>query len=230
MINSKHALKDMWMTDTQTKTRLGFLDELIEQRQVIQDAHDNWVKAKEVAASRKKKYEAEVSQLHEMLDDDPDQQKLFSREQTVEVRPDDADPGEPVGGFAPNPWQEMDIVELQRYGVTESQTDRLIEAGFSTMGDLQARMLKEGAWWWKDVKGVGEGKAEKINEALTAIVTEQQAKSGELDELDPSFEAKEEAAPAAQPEAKSYGDPHEYEDVEDEDEIDEDEEDDLDYI
>jgi len=135
--------------------QLAHFDEVLRQRTAVRLAFADWQHHKDIASAKKKKYEAEQSALDVLLDEDPLQQKLFKPEAAATVADD---------------WRSLDINQLQNHGVTESQCDKLSAAGIDTLGDLQDWMQKHGQFWTRDIKGIGESKAEAIADAMNAIV------------------------------------------------------------
>ena len=59
---------------------------------------------------------------------------------------------------------------LSRAGIDGKPAECLLAAHIDTLGKLQALMEKHGAWWFREVEGIGEGKAEKIGEAFNAFL------------------------------------------------------------
>lgn len=178
------------MSSATENQRLEHFDIVLEQRKICQEAWSEWQHFAEIAKAKKKKYEAERNQLDVVLDEDPAQKKLFTASE---------DPAEPTDDSAPaittDEWSALDVNQLQHHGITESQCEKLSEHGLQTLGDLQSLMQKEGQWWWKEVKGVGEGKAEKIADAMNAIIM---AAMPEGEEIDAEFEVRPDS-PADEP-------------------------------
>lgn len=67
-------------------------------------------------------------------------------------------------------WRQLAIDNLAGE-VTVKDLDKLSSAGISTLGDLQDRMVKEGTWWAKSIKGVGEASQTRIEDAFNTFVT-----------------------------------------------------------
>lgn len=49
---------------------------------------------------------------------------------------------------------------------------KLLEAGISTLGELQDRMTEEGTWWNRAIKGIGVAAKERIENLFNAFVTD----------------------------------------------------------
>lgn len=54
-------------------------------------------------------------------------------------------------------------------GITDANVDALVDAELGTIGLLESHMKKHGEHWFKSLKGIGEGKACKIAEALGCL-------------------------------------------------------------
>lgn len=147
----------------QTDQRLSHFSEVLEQRRIVRAAWEEWSRQKEISAAKKKKWEAEQSQLDVLLDEDPDQQRLFTTPLAVP-------PSEPEPEIVQDNWRDLDVNQLQDHGITESQCEKLSAAGIDTLGALQDLMQRNGQFWAKDLKGIGEQKAEKIADAMNVIV------------------------------------------------------------
>ena len=59
---------------------------------------------------------------------------------------------------------------ISRVGVKGKPAECLLAAHIDTLGKLQSLMEKHGAWWFREVKGIGESTAEKIGEAFNAFL------------------------------------------------------------
>lgn len=68
-------------------------------------------------------------------------------------------------------------------GITDAIADVLGDAEFGTIGLLEAHMKKHGEFWFKSLKGIGEGKACKIAEALGCLRACYPVDTEPLDEL-----------------------------------------------
>lgn len=60
-------------------------------------------------------------------------------------------------------WQSLPIAELN---LPKRQAKAIVDAGFSTLGQLQSQMNDQGIWWAKQIKDLGDGGAEKVSDAF----------------------------------------------------------------
>ncbi len=115
--------------------------------------------AKERAKAAKERYTSALDELDALIERGPDyQQKL----------PGMADVGKPAeqspGGFVDNSWRELSVSELE---LPEAIAVDLTDAGIETLGQLADRTNQD--QWWRDIDGIGPGKAEKVADAFAAF-------------------------------------------------------------
>ncbi len=137
------------------KLKREHYEEILECQQVVSQACMNWLDAKGTAAARKKTYEGALEELQAVIRRNPLQPKLFDDSDTVDTG---------------SQWREMCISTLIGDDVTEKQVEKLENHGIHTLGQLQQLMEKEGTFWSKEIKGIGEKAATAIEDALNAIV------------------------------------------------------------
>lgn len=72
---------------------------------------------------------------------------------------------------APDAWRKWPVNTLGDYGLSIGKVKLLSEAGLKNMGKLMDRMNKAGAedFWWKDIKGFGEGGYDNMVNAIMAL-------------------------------------------------------------
>jgi hypothetical protein len=68
-------------------------------------------------------------------------------------------------------WRKWKTEKLGQYGLPAGKVKLLEDAGLGTMGKLMDAMAKQGAedFWWKDVKGFGEGGYDAMTEAIVKL-------------------------------------------------------------
>jgi hypothetical protein len=118
-----------------------------------------WIDAKELAADYKKRLDGLYEDLAEMAREQLGFGPLF-----------DSTPAEPQSVDAPvdpNAWRSVAIDALLDHGVTAKHVEKLHDADITTLGKL-ADMSASGLSWFKDVKGIGEAAADKIQNAAQA--------------------------------------------------------------
>lgn len=54
-------------------------------------------------------------------------------------------------------------------GISEAIADKLVDNGLHTIGELESHMRQNGVYWFKPLKGIGEGKADSILDAVNAL-------------------------------------------------------------
>lgn len=68
------------------------------------------------------------------------------------------------------PLEDWRSEPISRCGITGKPAESLLAAHIDTLGKLQDLMQKHGSFWHREVKGIGEGKAEKIGEQFNAYL------------------------------------------------------------
>ncbi len=88
---------------------------------------------------------------------------------TIDLNPEDwteiVDAPNPINGE----WRKFTIDRLAG-DVTAKDRERLAGANLLTFGDLQDRMQRDGTWWARDIKGIGEAGQTRIEDAFNAVV------------------------------------------------------------
>lgn len=54
-------------------------------------------------------------------------------------------------------------------GISEAIADKLVDNGLHTIGELESHMRQHSVYWFKPLKGIGEGKADSILDAVNAL-------------------------------------------------------------
>jgi len=54
-------------------------------------------------------------------------------------------------------------------GISEAIADKLVDNGLHTIGELESHMRQHSVYWFRPLKGIGEGKADVILEAVNAL-------------------------------------------------------------
>lgn len=97
------------------------------------------------------------------------------------------DPAQMAIPFVPE-WRKSEIDALRELGISQKVCDTLAAADVNTLGDLQDRMKKHGQFWWKDIKGIGDGKASNITDAFNEFVTRsEQGQDTEPEDFDEEY-------------------------------------------
>lgn len=68
-------------------------------------------------------------------------------------------------------WRKFTIDRLAG-DVTANDREKLAGANLLTFGDLQDRMQRDGTWWARDIKGIGEAGQTRIEDAFNAAISE----------------------------------------------------------
>lgn len=95
-------------------------------------------------------------------DDDDDNAQLFDGDEQGEG-----------GGKAPqgaDAWKPIKIGVLQQHGVTAKQIEILQDHNITTLGKYGELGVKHGAYWHRDIKGIGPEVAGKIGDAYNAYL------------------------------------------------------------
>lgn len=121
----------------------------------VQSCEQDLNDAKSVVKDAKARLDAAISNLRRIVRSPWDERELPFGDQPEEA-------GEQASTAGPDPALELSIIEL---GLTEKETDKLLEAGIDTVGDLEERMKRNPEFWMRDIKGFGEAKIEKLLEA-----------------------------------------------------------------
>lgn len=82
--------------------------------------------------------------------------------------------GEHLSGLESTPaasveWRRMAIEKLTGE-VTEKDLDKLAGANILTLGDLQDLMTKNGSWWARAIKGIGEAGQTRIEDSFNRLL------------------------------------------------------------
>jgi len=64
------------------------------------------------------------------------------------------------------PWRALPLAELK---LSKRVTNALVDAGLTTIDELVRHMEKQGEWWAKQIKGLGEKGSETVCDALAAF-------------------------------------------------------------
>jgi len=54
-------------------------------------------------------------------------------------------------------------------GISEAIADKLVDNGLRTIGELESHMRQNSVYWFRPLKGIGEGKADVILDAVNAL-------------------------------------------------------------
>lgn len=54
-------------------------------------------------------------------------------------------------------------------GISEAVADKLVDNHINTIGELESHMRQHGVYWFRPLKGIGEGKADSILDAVNAL-------------------------------------------------------------
>jgi hypothetical protein len=121
--------------------------------------------ASEAAKRAKKALEAEQDQLEDFLRrmDDPMQARLPLADPEANGQ---ADP-EPDPADESDEWRSVALVGLMPYGLTAALIGKLADASIETIGQL-VDYTADGKKRLIDIRGIGEGKALTISDALAA--------------------------------------------------------------
>ncbi len=122
------------------------------------------LRAEEFHKAANKRYKAARDEYDGIKNRGPEILPLFDNNQPApetEVEPAIA----ADAGQVNDDWRRAGIEELQRHGIKAGMTDKLVEDGITTIGQLED--LRAGAGL-KSIKGIGQGKADKIEEAVLA--------------------------------------------------------------
>lgn len=97
--------------------------------------------------------------------------------EAVTPKSEQVQPEAPASPSMPDSYKEEAKALEEKYlqtriadlgGLSERQVKLLEEAEIRTVSELMARTKERETWWYKDIKGFGEGAAEKLDEALLA--------------------------------------------------------------
>ena len=171
---------------TTTEDRLA---ELEEWEEAVREARLNekaakveYERRKAATKTAKAEWEEAVEAMGEAIDQKPGKYPLFEQQ---------ADQG-PV---EPAEWRSTPLADI--IAPTTAAKLAECEASITTIGDLQDFVNAQGDLWWRDVPGIGEGKAEKIGDAVAQWFADH-----------PEFREPEEPEPV-EPEAEASTDPGE---------------------
>ena len=122
---------------------------VVELNMEVEQASREWADAKEVAKDAKEAYDASVMRLRAAI------KRVNDPQQELPFPPEDGglhgDDGE---------WRS---VELEELGIVGTLAERLIDAGLTTLGAISDYTAADKRL--TDIKGIGDGKAEKIQAA-----------------------------------------------------------------
>lgn len=135
------------------------------QRQTLREVEAEWEEAHSEAGILKKRMEKNQETLNKIVDE---LQQTMNGDSFNPSLPFEA-AMEPVTDEA---WKQTDLTTL---GLTGKLAETLQEAGLSTLGQIVA--YTESGKVLTDIKGIGQGKAEKIDDACAAFWETQRALS-----------------------------------------------------
>jgi len=155
-----------------TRLKREHYEAIIELQNAVNRSRDKYIDANDLSKDRKKDYEAKLGELQGLINSDPLQPKLWEDQDTVDTKDSKA------------PWRSADVISLTEEGITEKQCQKLTDFGIMTLGEMQSRMQREGTFWAKEIKGVGEALQTKIEDALNSIVCAMEVGVEEKQEAD----------------------------------------------
>lgn len=190
-------------------------EQIIHKQMAVDRLLEAWEEAKKDAANAKKSYETAVEALQRLIRTPPSQLPLFqeqeasqptdseedeldSEEAASETESDDVDQVEQEPATSdssapaadPEAWRATSLEELIVYGLSDAVVKKFAEGGIHTLGDACDFQMGERGRPLTDIKGIGQAKIEKFEEASMAW---------HRDHPMPSAEASEQPA-AEQPE------------------------------
>lgn len=160
------------------------LAEIREAEALVSTAEQRWQAAAEHAKDLKKIYETRVSDLRAAIrgagplfcqsseSKEPNHEGLNGTPKESPTNPEGLatnSEGLPATNGKPDAWRTTCIDALQAHGLSENIVGKLRGKSIETLGDLSDHQAKHGQWWFKEIKGLGEGKAAKVADAQAAF-------------------------------------------------------------
>ena len=135
------------------------MDSVFALNQRVRQAREDWDASRAEAASDKKRYDALVEDLSDLIAQGPSRMPLFGPLSVDAPAADDTDaPTEPE-----SPWRDMQLVGLTCPALKPATLKALLENSppLTTMGKLADWQGIKGDFWAKDIPGIGDkGQAE----------------------------------------------------------------------
>jgi len=172
----------------------------------VSTLEDKWKSLKEDASDAKKAFEGAEAELRATIREGAGQMKLPGMEgedgaaEASEVA-SEADP-ELEAEQKADAWESLAMGAIDV--LTLSQAQQFAEAGIKTLGDFTKLSEKAGVDWYKQIKGIGKGKADEIDLLLMGFWADnpqygdddpedlEDEENDDLGENDPPPEAEEE--------------------------------------
>ncbi|MFG0247413.1 MAG: hypothetical protein ACF8OB_00895, partial [Phycisphaeraceae bacterium JB051] len=165
------------------------------QAEICDKALQDWSSAKDVAASKKKRYDTEAEKLRKMALEEPEETLFNPRSDNGDVFGQNSDTAKP----APDTEEAWRDATLDDLGITGALADKLVDAELDTLGKISD--YTSSGKQITDIKGIGPEKSEFISDACANYFAEHPVASNTPDDEQTTETDESETDDSDQPES-----------------------------